>query len=353
MASGAPVEIRDYRPGWLIGLCHYATGTHHHWVHDILRRLYYLPIVLAAFQRGLTGALVAATVVSVTYLPHAFLVYGHHDPAPPVEKALELVLYFAVGAVAGWLADQERRRRAELRESLAEQRRLQTQLVRAGRLGALGEVVAGIAHEIKNPLHALAGTAEVVDPLVPVDAEERRLWERHVQEIQRLGEVAERFLSFARPQVLRPGPLDLRQVVERLRDLVAADARQKNVALTVTRPDAPVPVHGDRDLLAQVGLNIVINGLHALRESGGRMEITVGTAPRDGRPQAFLRIENDGPPIPDEEVEHIFDPFHSGHEEGTGLGLAIASRIVEQHEGYLEVENGGLGVRFTVWLPRR
>jgi signal transduction histidine kinase len=355
-------------PVVLIGLMHYVTGAQHHWIHDILRRLYYLPIVLAAFQRGLPGGLLAAAVVSVTYLPHAFFFHARPDPAPPVEKALELVLYHAVGGVAGWLADQERRRTAELREALAEQRRLQRQLVRAGRLSALGEVVAGIAHEIKNPLHALKGTAEVVDPLVPAEAEERRLWERHRAELQRLGDVAERFLSFARPRRLASDRVDLREVVERLQDLVAAEARQQGLTLTTELPPRPVFVSGDRDQLAQVGLNIVINAFHALRAQGTLLRLGVGRGrPGPGpaepgpaevqgvggnrRTMAYLRIENDGPPIPEVALEHIFDPFHSGDEEGTGLGLSISARIAEQHGGFIEVANAQPGVVFTVWLP--
>ena len=84
--------------------------------------------------------------------------------------------------------------------------------MRAGRLGALGELVAGVAHEIKNPLHALAGTAEIIAPLVPADAEERRMWELHISEIDRPGRVAERFLSFARPRELVRERIDLRDV---------------------------------------------------------------------------------------------------------------------------------------------
>lgn len=355
----------DTLPGWaswrlfllvwipiaLIGALHYGTGSHHHWIHDILRRMYYLPIVLAAFQRGLAGGLISALVVSITYAPHAFLLHQHHDPAPPVEKALELVLYHAVGAVAGWLADQERRRRSELRAALEEQRRLQRQLVRAGRLSALGEVVAGIAHEIKNPLHALRGTAEVVDPLIPAEAEERRLWERHVEELERLSRVADRFLGFARPQPLASGPLDLRDVVSRLQELVSAEARQQGVALEIRVPDEGVTVSGDRDQLAQVGLNLVVNGLHALGRRGGRLWLEVGRGSQEGRAMAFFAVGNDGPAIPEESLEHIFDPFYSGDDEGTGLGLPISARIVEQHGGYLEAANQEAGVRFTAWLP--
>ena len=130
--------------------------------------------------------MVASAVVSLTYVPHAFVHMGHlahADPAGTWEKALEIVLYNAVGAVAGYLAGAERRRRCQLELAIEEQKRLQKQLVRAGRLGALGELVAGVTHEIKTPLHALRGTAEIVDPIISQDAPERRMWEIHVSEL--------------------------------------------------------------------------------------------------------------------------------------------------------------------------
>lgn len=332
-----------------IGVLHYGTSPEHTWVHDVARRLYYLPIIVAAFQLGLRGGLAAAVVVALSYVPHAFVHVSHFDPGRGVEKALEILLYFVVGAVAGHLAGAERRRRAELQRALDEQGRLTQQLVRAGRLGALGEAVAGIAHEIKNPLHALAGTAEVVDPLVPRDAPERRMWEIHVAEIARLGRVADRFLSFARPSPLDPRPLDLRDVARRLVELVGAQARTCNVELRLDLPEAPVAVEGDRDQLAQLAMNIVLNAITALGERGGRVQVAVVPASGDGVHR--LHIENDGPPIPEDVLEHVFDPFWSGDDRGTGLGLSIAARIAEQHRGAIEAANAGLGVTFTVALP--
>ena len=334
-----------------IGLLHYGTPPEHHGIHNVLRRLYYLPIIVAAFQSGLGGALLAAAVVSVTYLPHAFLHIGHlahTDPSHPVEKALEIVLYNAVGAVAGYLAGAERKRRAELQTALEEQQRLQRQLVRAGRLSSLGEVVAGIAHEVKNPLHALKGTAEVVAPLVPEDAEERRMWEIHVSEIDRLDRVADRFLSFASPKHGDIAPIDLRDVATRLVELVGADARKRGVTLDCELPDEPLIVAGDKDQLAQVGLNIALNALNAIGDNGGAIRVSVRRRSGQKSHAAELRIENDGPPLAEEDLEHLFDPFHGS---GSGLGLSISERIVESHGGYIEAANGGLGVVFSVRLP--
>jgi len=333
-----------------IGLFHYGTSHEHGWVHDILRRAYYLPIVFAAMRVGLAGGLITAAVVTTTYLPHAFLHPVRFDPAGGLEKSLEIALYFVVAGVAGYLTSKERRRARELELALEEQQRLQQKLVRAGRLSALGEVVAGIAHEIKNPLHSLAGTAEVVDPLVPKGAKERRMWELHREEISRLGRVAERFLSFARPEPPKMEDIDLVDVARRLSELIDAEARHKRVELDTDLPAEPIRVRGDLDQLAQVGLNIAVNGIRALGEQGGKMSIAVGRGEHQGDETRVLRIENDGPPIPEEDLEQLFDPFHSGG-DGTGLGLSISSRIAEQHGGFIEARNAGLGVVFTLHLP--
>ena len=344
-----------WAPILAIGALHYGTHTEIVWVHNVLRRLYYLPIIFAAFRLGLRGGLLASLAVSATYLPHAFLHLGHllhSDPADAWDKGLEIVLYNVVGVVAGYLADQERRRRIQLQEALHEQQRLQHQLVRAGRLSALGEVVAGIAHEIKNPLHSLKGTAEVVDPLIPQEAEERRMWSIHVSELERLGRVADRFVSFSNPKPPELRPLDLREVATRLGELSETDARKRGVLLETRLPQQPVMVRGDRDQLAQVALNVVVNAVHAMGEGGGRILVTVAAGDDPDTGLHRMTIENDGPPIPEAELEYLFDPFHTGSPGGTGLGLSISARIMEQHDGTLEAANAGIGVRFSLGIPR-
>ena len=343
-------------PILLIGALHYGTDDSQAWLHNVFRRLYYLPIIVAAFHAGVGGGLSASLVVSLSYLPHAFLHIGHlahMDPAGTWEKALEIVLYNAIGAVAGYLAGAEQRRARQLRAALDEQRRLQRQLVRAGRLGALGELVAGVSHEIKTPLHALRGTAEIVDPLIASDCPERRMWEIHMSEIERLGAIAERFRSFARPHTADLSELDLDEVASRLSDLLGSQARRDGIEVECRTVGGGAQVVGDRDQLAQVGLNIAVNAVRAIGEGGGLVRIAVVCdVELDGEPMHALRIENDGPPIAEEDLEHLFDPFVGSDPEGTGLGLSIAARIVELHGGFIEVENGGLGVIFTVYLPR-
>lgn len=354
--------VTAWLPAVLITVLHYATGPELHWLHDILRRLYYLPILFAAFAAGLRGGILMALVVALAYSPHAFTHLIQIDPAHTLEKVLELLLYLVVGGVAGLLVDRERRRQAELsttteklRQSLDVQRRTADQLVRAGRLAALGEMVAGIAHEIKNPLHALRGTAEVVDPAVPDGAPQRRMWELHLKEVDRLESVAERFLSFARPSSPQTELVDLVSVVERTCSLLQAQAREQAVELKVeaARPEDHT-VQADAQQIVQVLLNIGLNGLQALQvreKPGGTIQFSLSAERRGDRGYQAVCVANDGPQIPEADLERIFDPFMTTKGAGVGLGLSIASRIVEQHGGFIEVRNEEPGVVFRVLLP--
>jgi two-component system sensor histidine kinase HydH len=350
-------------PCLVITVLHYGTGAHHAWGHDILRRLYYLPILLAAFAGGLRGGVTISVFASLVYLPHAFTSLLVQDPADALEKGLEVILYNAVAVVAGLLVDRERRERerqerlaARLGDALAEQRRIEAQLIRAGKLGALGEMTAGIAHEIKNPLHALKGTAEILRDAVPEGVPERRMLELHIEEIDRLGQTADRFLSFARPIPASLCPIDLKSLVDRVEALVSTQARKEGVETAVaTGGDADLPkVIGDPDLLTQLLLNIALNGVQAMAPGGGgTLTFSLGTERQGGKGYARVIVANTGPPVPEEHLERIFDPFYTTKDGGTGLGLSICSRIADEHEGTLAVRNlpAGRGVEFSLALP--
>ncbi|HZW36421.1 MAG: two-component system sensor histidine kinase NtrB [Deltaproteobacteria bacterium] len=350
-------------PCLVITVLHYRTPAHQTWVHDVLRRLYYLPILFAAFSEGVRGGISLSVFASLIYFPHAFMSLVSRDPGDALEKGLEILLYNIVAVVAGLLVDRERREREKqeqlankLSEALEEQRRIESQLIRAGRLGALGEMTAGIAHEIKNPLHAMKGTAEILRDVVPQEAPERRMLDLHIGEIDRLAQAAERFLTFARPAPADRRPLDLREVVGRVASLVETQARKEGVktAMLPYLGEEPPRVLGDPDQLIQLLLNIAINGVQAMApQRGGTLTFSLGKE-REGEKRIFvIRVANTGPVIPADQLERIFDPFFTTKDGGTGLGLSIGSRIADQHDGVLSVRNlpEGTGVEFSLSLP--
>ncbi len=348
----------------LVTAAHYLTGEHLHYLHDIFRRLYYLPIILAAFQFGLPGALSAAVVVVVAYMPHAFSSIAAMDPAHGSEKVLEMVLYAVVGVVTGLLVERERRQRAraeriaaDLTVAIEDKRAMEQEVVRAGRLSALGELTAGLAHEIRNPLASLKGTAQILGDEIPPTSPRRRMLELHLREIDRLEAILSRFLSFARPQGLELGDVDLDEVVDDVFLLASAHARRAGVELErAAGDDTPRRVRGDREKLVQVGLNLVLNAIQALEGQGrtdGRVTVSLQRMTRSRRTFCSIVVADNGPGVPPGLRDQIFNPFYSTRPDGAGLGLSISARIVEEHSGLIEVgEADGGGACFRVLLPQ-
>ncbi len=348
-------------PVALVTSLHYLTPASEAWVHDLARRLYYIPIILGAFLAGRRGGISTALLVSAVYAPHAFAHMHHMDPGRGLEKVLEVVLYLVVGGITGLLVDAERgerRRQAELarrlQATLDDLEEAERQLVRSERLAALGQLTAGLAHEIKNPLHAMRGTAEIVQDAIPHQAPEARMQALHIGEIDRLTGVLERFLGFARPAAPTLGPVDLGEVAHQLAGLVDAQARRQGVDVLQSPGDQPATVQGDREQLVQAGLAIALNALDAMREAQrqGGLELGIEAQRRGSHHFHVLRIDNDGPPIPEDLLERIFDPFVTTREQGSGLGLSIAARIVDAHGGWIAAANRPQGgVSFRLWLP--
>jgi signal transduction histidine kinase len=181
------------------------------------------------------------------------------------------------------------------------------------------------------------------------------MWELHLKEIDRLGSVAERFLSFARPAPLSLKQIDLSSVVQRASSLVEAQARKQKVEVRIDEAlqSGRLSVVADEQQLTQVLLNINLNALQAMGDEGGKVQYGAAAEMRGGREYVVITIANDGPAIPEEDLERIFDPFVTTKSDGAGLGLSIASRIIEQHGGFIEVRNKAdhRGVSFSISLP--
>jgi signal transduction histidine kinase len=235
------------------------------------------------------------------------------------------------------------------------------------RLAALGEMAAGLAHEIRNPLGAIKGAAQLLQPPVregettaAVPEESREFLSIIVEEANRLNRVVSQFLDYARPYRGELEPLDVNEVVRKTAQLVtpppidgAAEPVPVEVSLSLAE-DLP-RARADAEQLRQVFLNLALNGVQAMPQ-GGKLTIStsVRRGGRRGAPAQFLevRFRDSGAGIPAVELKNLFIPFYTTKDKGTGLGLPISQRIIENHGGTIEVRSRqGVGSTFTVVLP--
>jgi len=227
--------------------------------------------------------------------------------------------------------------------------RLRDEQQRAQRLAQLGAVAAEVAHEVKNPLGAILGALDLVDGAAPEDA--RRWWTIVRDEARRLDRVVTDALTLGRevqPRIVAAAPA---RVVADVCVLAAAKATAARVVL-VQRVAADAPaVRCDPDLVLQALLNVVLNGV-AVQPEGGRVEVAFEAA--DG--SVRFHVRDDGPGIPDELRQRVFEPFFTTRATGSGLGLAVAQKVAAAHEGrlFLAAPDAGFrGAHFVLELPRR
>ncbi len=343
-----------------ISLVHYYTPLQLHYLHDLFQRFYYLPIILAALWFGLRGGLACSLMVSLVYVPHILFQWGG-TLTVELEKYLEILMYNVVGAVTGLLAQREQQRTSELQKTaegleqscraLAEQSEriisIEEQLRRTERLSTLGEMAAVLAHEVRNPLASLRGSAEILrDDYRPGDAKYEFL-EMQIRETERLNRVVEEFLRMARPQPSELTPCSLQQELETIVTLTLGEARKRQIELALVPQKDSSLVMADGDKLRQAFLNIVINALQAT-PSGGSVTISMQSIAAGHE----IRFSDTGPGIRQEELERIFEPFYTTKQDGTGLGLAVSRKIIESHNGTLTVESEmGTGTTVVVRLP--
>ena len=239
---------------------------------------------------------------------------------------------------------------------LSRLKQLEDEVRRGERLSALGGMAVGIAHEIRNPLGAIRGAAQLLRREVGPDSP----WEDHVEvmlrEIDRVNRIMEQLLDLARPIPLDIVPVNLAQLLDRILLLHEEVARQQFVQVVRHYDPSLPPVPGDEDRLAQVFLNLVKNGLEAM-PGGGTLTITTRLpfpSPFETahRPLVEVQVRDEGQGIVPQLLERVFDPFVTTKAQGLGLGLAIAHRIIEEHQGAITVESQpGKGTAFSCFLP--
>ncbi|MDO8964985.1 MAG: ATP-binding protein [Coriobacteriia bacterium] len=448
-------------------------------LHDFYRRLYYVPILYAAFIFGLRGGLATAVASALLYAPYVSIGTAGLFGLPP-DNVLEMVMYFAMGTAFGRLRDIEEKRTSDLRqvsskledayrvleeramqlisiqdytqsilrsvtsgvvtvgpdasiatvnpaaerilgvneeqlvaralgatfrddggltldvrkvlegrsprtmrdvtlttaggkvvhtqasvsrmrdiggrklgavvtiEDVSDIRALTDQLIRADRLAAMGELTAGVAHEVRNPLGIIRASVQLMEDAECSRERVHEAAEVIKQEIDRLDKVIKALLDFGRPAQPTMRPVDVRQVLEEVVLFSRTFASRGKVDIAEEYGPGVPDVFADPEQLKQVFVNLISNAVQAMAETGG--DLVVATGADDGF--VFVRFTDDGPGIEADMLGKVFDPFVSTRDDGTGLGLTIVHRIVDDHDGHIEVASEpGAGTAFTVWLP--
>jgi signal transduction histidine kinase len=346
-----------------IGLLHFFTPGHMGVHHAFYRRLSYFPIVLGALWFGLRGGILFGALSSLAFVPHLLLYLGQ-DPRIYLNELLEVFLYLAAGTVTGFIASREARLRdryrqlsEELEEAYERLHResamlleIESQIGASQKMSALGELSASLAHEIKNPLSSIRGTAEILLDEFPVGHAKREFCEILLKEVDRLNITVNEILRFSKGQVVvgDSGPDEpLGEVIRRVARLVESHLRKKELALELAlNPEVgDCLVNGGK--MSQVFLNIILNAIDALPRQG-RIKISAA-GDVDG---LRISIDDNGPGIAEPLRDEIFKPFVSGKDHGTGLGLSISAKIVESYGGTIDLADSALGgACFRIRLP--
>ena len=317
-----------------------------------------LPVVSAATWPGARGPLLFSLVALGSYL--SFLLFVdwteyYLGPEGIYRLIVNAVFILMAGNVASSLADEVRVQSGQY-QKVAEQLTEANQSLRAAedavrrsdRLAALGQLSAGLAHELRNPLGTIKASAEMLEKSVGTENEVAREVAGFIStEVDRTNALVTRFLDFARPLKLRLAEADLAQVIDRAVELAERDAKGNKVAVYKNySPDIP-HFAMDAELLERVFYNLVLNAVQATPADG-----TVTIKTRSGEGRAEIAVIDRGCGIEPKMMNEIFNPFVTSKPDGVGLGLAIVAKIVDEHGGRITVESDlGRGSVFRVSLP--
>jgi len=324
--------------------------------------IYFVPVATAATYFGLWGTLFWTGLASAAYCSYLIPALQEYaiTGAAVAELATRILFLFLAAMLVNRFAVESRRRATAYRllaEQLTETNRrlaqVQEEARRSERLAALGQMTAGLAHEIRNPLGVIKGSAEMLSQKLqesnPLASE---LAGYILSEVNRLSALVARFLDFARPQALERTPADIREVVDRALAAVAAQHTEAKVTVERAYATALPQVPMDESLCVQVFQNLALNAYEAMEPDGGTLHVEITPSLRDGGRGAEVTFCDTGPGIPPDRRQQVFDPFFTTKKNGVGLGLAIVSKIVDEHRGSLRVEGEpGHGACFHVFLP--
>jgi len=236
----------------------------------------------------------------------------------------------------------------KIQKTTATLRKTEAQLIRSEKLAALGQLAAGIAHEIRNPLTSINILIHSLRDSFSSNNSHREDLQVIEEEIDRINKIVDQFLRFARPSPPLLEKAEISSVFEETLQLLRPQIEKQRISVQKNFGSLPL-INIDKEQMKQVVLNLLLNAIQAM-PGGGRLQLA-GRMPRGNR-WIQLSIQDSGMGIPPQDMDKLFDPFFSTREGGIGLGLSIAHRIIDQHHGRIEVESTPeKGTLFTIWLP--
>lgn len=324
--------------------------------------IYYVPVVSAATLFEARGTLLWTAIASAAYCSYLIPELKEFEltPAGETELALRVLFLFLAAIIVNQFAT-ENRRQAEGYRLLAEEladtnRRLQqaqAEVRRSERLAALGQLTAGVAHEIRNPLGVIKGSAEMLaQKISPTDKLAGELAGYISSEVDRLNGIVSRFLDFARPLQLHRRPEEIPALLDRSLKAVRDGRAQDSVRVERQYASDLLPVPVDADLCEQLFTNLALNAYQAMGEKGGTLRVSARPASSGDRSGVEIEFADTGPGVSPELREQVFNPFFTTKRDGVGLGLSIVSRIIDEHGGSIRLAGEpGEGARFRIFLP--
>lgn len=320
---------------------------------NVYQRLYYIPIVMAAYWFGIAGALVTSIISTFLY-PHHGHFHWPDDPFYKMNQYAEMIMFNLIAVVTGILSDLETRQRRKY-EKTAEELNIAYQKLqdsfdkmrKVDRLSALGELSAAMAHEIRNPLGSIKGGIEIIESESGSKENKEEFIAIIKKEIARLDKIISDFLKYARPMSPEMRKHDINSVIRSVVSLVQKKAEQHHIKIEKDLYPGLPEIDVDSEQIKQVLLNIILNAIQSIT---GKGNISIRSKPSGN--DITIIIKDSGGGISKENQARLFDPFFTTKVEGTGLGLSISFQIIKAHKGDIEVNaEEGKGSEFLIKLP--
>lgn len=336
----------------------YATGG----IDSILSFLYIFTIIWAGIVLQGRRVILAASLSSILY--GALLELQYYEFLPQFENPLSqfqtysgiqilykiftnITAFYTVAYLSRYLFAQIKMSDEKLREKEIDYKEMEQAVRRAEKLSAVGQLAAGIAHEIRNPLASMSGSIQMLRDELVLDQENKRLMDIILSEMERLNGLITEFLNYAKPYKPQKEEVDLSSVMEETIDIFEKGLSQEQRVMIKKEITPEVKVYGEQEKLREVFWNLFNNAAQSMPEGGELMVFLKNTANT-----AVAAITDSGEGIEKDDLGRVFEPFFTTKTSGTGLGLATVYRVVEAHDGEIGVKSEkGEGTTFTVRLP--